>query len=112
MVVIDFLNDSYRLLLTIDCNSSEHRHSSVELRKVLPERFDFVDIIHSLDDVDVVLENCADDGEIGGVADIDECRDHICLIGSIRSEMKSINSLIHSFNLTLSDSAEPEPDNL
>lgn len=93
MVVIDFSNESDRQLavLVADCNSSEYHHSSVELRRVLPERFDCVGIIRWKNELaaDVVVDSLA--GKIAddcvAAADIDGCTDRICVKGSIRDEM-------------------------
>lgn len=92
MVVIDFSNESDRQLtvLVADCNSSEYRHSSVELRRVLPERFDCVGIIRWKNELaaDVVVDSLADKIVDGvAAADIDGCTDRICVKGSIRDEM-------------------------
>lgn len=90
------------------CSSSEHRHSSVELHKVLPVRFDSADKVHHCS-ADAAAEDCV--GGIDDVADIEEYKDRICVKGSISVEIASINSSIHSFSLTWSNFAEPEPDN-
>jgi hypothetical protein len=95
--VIDFSNESYRLPEQLsDCNSNGYRHSFVELRKVLPERFDSSDTVHRWRGAAGAAV-----GEVGDIAadvaaDIDGCRDRICVKGSISDEMTSINSLIHS----------------